>query len=122
MGRGGYRPGSGPQKGTKYKPRVLKTNKKAIPKGKASKKPDIPKDIQNDAAAENLTPLDYMLKVMNDKNTDPVRRDRMAVAAAPFVHPRKGEGAGKKEEKEGRAKAAGAGRFAAGRPPISLVK
>ena len=36
--------------------------------------------------------------------------------------PTYGEGAGKKEEKSERAKQAGAGKFAAGRPPLSVVK
>ncbi|MFA6336145.1 MAG: hypothetical protein WCX48_11470, partial [Bacteroidales bacterium] len=49
-------------------------------------------------------------------------RARMAVAAAPFIHARKGEGVGKKEEKSDKAKNAGAGKFAPGRPPIALVK
>lgn len=35
-----------------------------------------------------LTPLAYMLGVVNDCNADPVRRDRMAIAAAQYVHPR----------------------------------
>lgn len=82
----------------------------------------MPPDVSAEAAAENLTPLEYMLKIMNDKTiTDTARRDRMAVAAAPFCHPRKGEGAGKKEEKEGKAKAAGQGKFAASAPPVLKV-
>ena len=35
-----------------------------------------------------MTPLQYMLSVMRDKKADDVRRDRMAIAAAPFVHGR----------------------------------
>ena len=42
------------------------------------------------------TPLDYMLSVINDKTADVSRRDRMAVAAAPFVHP-KADDIGKKQ-------------------------
>ena len=106
--RGGYRPGAGRPKGTKT------TEKHG--------KPGITSDVIEGAATENIDPLTYMLKVMNDQRADKYRRDRMAVAAAPFVHRRKGEGAGKKEEKEGRAKAAGSGKFSPGRPPISLVK
>jgi hypothetical protein len=74
------------------------------------------------AAAENLTPLDYMLKVMNDPAAEKERRDRMAIAAAPFVHTRPGEGKGKKDEKEERARAAGSGKFAAGAAPLKVVK
>lgn len=40
------------------------------------------------AATKKRTPLDYMLSVMNDAEADPVRRDRMAQAAAPYVHPK----------------------------------
>jgi phage terminase small subunit len=122
MARGGYRSGSGPQKGTKYRPRSAKTKTKAAKIPRKPKKDKIPEDIKTAAADENLTPLDYMLKVMNDALAENERRDRMAIAAAPFVHPRKGEGAGKKEGREDKAKAAGAGRFSAGPSPLSLVK
>jgi len=114
MARGGYRPNSGPAKGTKYKPRgTAKTPKK--------KQSGIPEDILAEAAAVNMTPLAYMLKVMMDVDADPARRDRMAVAAAPFVHPKAGE-SGKKDEKNERAKSAGQGKFKAGRAPLALVK
>ena len=73
-------------------------------------------------AGEILTPLDYMLKVMNDPNEDNELRARMATAAAPYCHQRKGEGAGKKEEKSDRAKSAGAGKFSTGRAPLAVVK
>jgi hypothetical protein len=63
------------------------------------------------------TPLEFMLRIMNDPNEPEEFRARMACAAAPFMHPRKGEGAGKKEEKNVRAKTAGAGRFRASAPP-----
>ena len=70
-----------------------------------------------------LTPLEYMLNIMNDPNEkDKSRKDRMAVSAAPFVHPRKGEGDGKKNDKDEKARSASLGKFAAGRPPIALVK
>lgn len=78
----------------------------------------------SDEVPENLDPLSYMLKVMNDPTEkDTARKDRMAMAAAPFCHPRKGEsGTGKKEEQADRAKTAGKGRFAPSRPPVALVK
>lgn len=115
--RGGYRPGSGPAKGTKYKAKGIKKEPKKQRSG-------IPEDIIAEAAAENMTPLAYMLKVMNDPNEkDNARKDRMATAAAPYCHPRKGEaGTGKKDEQADKAKIAGAGRFAPSRQPIALVK
>jgi phage terminase small subunit len=109
MARGGYRPNSGPVKGTKYAPRGSRKPKES--------RGGIPEGIKADAAAENLDPLTYMLKIMNDPDAAQDRRDRMAVAAAPFVHARKGEGFGKKDEKAERAKAAGEGRFRCSAPP-----
>ena len=38
--------------------------------------------------AAGVTPLEYMLAVMRDPSVDADRRDRMAAAAAPFLHPR----------------------------------
>lgn len=39
-------------------------------------------------AASGLTPLDWMLSVLRDPLIDYDRRDDMAKAAAPYVHPR----------------------------------
>jgi len=64
-----------------------------------------------------------MLKVMNDPTENPDMRERMAVAAAPYRHARKGEGQGKKEDLADRAKQAWAGKFAPSAPPIlKMVK
>jgi hypothetical protein len=38
--------------------------------------------------ASGLAPLDYMLAVMRDEDAEAWRRDEMAKAAAPYVHPR----------------------------------
>src|SRR5689334_15893679 len=52
-------------------------------------------------ASGRLSPLDYMLAVMNDPDADPARRDRMAIAAAPYVHVRAADAKpGKKEAAE----------------------
>lgn len=77
--------------------------------------------ITENAAAENMTPLEYMLKVMNDPQAEKDRRDKMAIAAAPFIHPRKGEG-NAKDDKADRAKAAAAGKYAPGKAPLKVVK
>lgn len=72
---------------------------------------------------EKLEPLEYALRVMNDPKEPKDRRDRLCIAAMPFLHPRKGEaGTGKKDEQAARAKIAGAGRFASGRAPLKMVK
>jgi len=38
--------------------------------------------------ASGLAPLDHMLAVMRDETAEPARRDEMAKAAAPYVHPK----------------------------------
>lgn len=90
MARGGYRANAGrPPNGGR---------KKALVEAKKA------------SADLKLSPLEYMLKVMNDDSADAMRRDRMAVAAAPFVHAKPGEKAlGKKEAAEEAGKTAGAG-------------
>lgn len=69
---GGYRPGAG-------RPKKIKVD--GMDDIKVSEK-----DVQTLARLAGLTPLEYMLAVMNDDNVDPNRRDRMAIAAAPFIH------------------------------------
>ena len=97
MARGGYRPGAGRPTGTKRK-------------AKPVAQPTVPPDIVSAAAKADLTPLDYMLKVMRSSDVDDVRRDRMAIAAAPFCHHRVADNrTGKKDEKEAAAKTAGQG-------------
>ena len=38
-------------------------------------------------ALENDLPLDHMLRTMRDPTVEPHRRDTMAKAAAPYIHP-----------------------------------
>jgi phage terminase small subunit len=114
MARGGYRPGGG------------------RPPGARNKKPS--KARQRQAAAQALpiaeaeetvrqrTPLNYMLGVMRDPAADPLRRDRMAIAAAPFVHKRTADAPeGAKAAAAKRAKALSTGRFATPPTPLRLV-
>lgn len=46
------------------------------------------REIADAAASAGEMPLEYMLRVMRDPAADYDRRDKMAVAAAPFVHAR----------------------------------
>lgn len=39
-------------------------------------------------AGAGETPLEYMLRVMRDAQQPDERRDRMAMGAAPYMHPR----------------------------------
>ena len=54
-------------------------------KGVANKRT---REIADAAVREGLTPLEYMLAVLRDESVEPDRRDRMATAAAPYIHPR----------------------------------
>jgi hypothetical protein len=67
MGRGGARPGAGRKPGT------------------ATRRT---REIAERAMIEGETPLEYMLRVMRDPAVDHERRDEMARAAAPYIHPR----------------------------------
>jgi phage terminase small subunit len=127
MPRGGSRPGAGRPKGAAA--RAKNADKVPVPPV-----PKVaPKTIADDVAAtafvpnllaalgEGKTPLAYMLVVMNDDTAEKDRRDRMAVAAAPYVHAKQGE-SGKKDAKQDAAKKAGAGKFAATPTPLRMVK
>jgi hypothetical protein len=83
----------------------------------------LPTDILDGAAAQNITPLAYMLEVMNNPKAPIDTRCRMAGMAAPYCHPRKGyEGDGLKQQRADKAVEAGKGRFAPSRQPLALVK
>jgi hypothetical protein len=54
-------------------------------------------------------PLDYMLAVIRDPNAGTARRDKLAIAAAPYCHPRVAEATrGKKDLQADAAATAGA--------------
>jgi len=131
MARGGARPNSGPAKGTKYRKRQPKADRLAE---KMIKKQQKPKGIKKEPGIESegeiklksgyKTPLQYMLDVMNDNSeTDNARRDRMAQAAAPYMHSRRGEKSSKKDDRNKRAKDASKGKFSPSAPPrLKAVK
>jgi hypothetical protein len=57
-----------------------------------------------------LMPLDYMLGVIRDTTATQDRRDRMAIAAAPYCHPRMADAVkGKKDQQAEAAATAGVG-------------
>jgi hypothetical protein len=45
-------------------------------------------ELQAEVAKSGKTPLEHMLAVLHDESADKDRRDRMAVAAAPYIHPK----------------------------------
>ncbi|MCU0943548.1 MAG: hypothetical protein MUE35_13480 [Hydrogenophaga sp.] len=112
MARGGYRPGAGRPKGSK--------SKVAAPVDLAAAQAPADAPDKTDDLTD-ASPLDYLLSVMRDPKADPVRRDRAAIAAAPFLHPRKEPvGQGKKEAAEAAAKRAATGIFAPQAPPKAV--
>ena len=98
MARGGYRPGAG------------------RPRKEAGKAPVVKDEADAEKPRKSLgglSPLEYMLTVMNDRLVDDARRDKMAIAAAPYVHGRADAVApGKKEQKQEAAEKVAAGKFA----------
>jgi len=110
MARGGFRVGAGRPKGSKGGQR------------QPPKVDGIPVEVIVSAKIEGVTPLEYMLKVMNNPEADQARRDRMAMAAAPFVHPRVADNRfGKKDGDAAAAEEAAAGKFAPPKAPKLVV-
>lgn len=127
MPRGGPRPGAGRPKGSTSKGKKASAPKAGAKKTKvkASRQVSVvppgqpPKDdvLEGEVLPAKMTPLEYMLHVMNNPHAEGERRDRMAVAAAPYVHGKMGE-QGKKAAKDAAAAAVGGGsRFASAPPP-----
>jgi len=58
-----------------------------------------------------MLPLDYLLTVINDATVPAERRDRIAIAAAPYCHPRlvEPQRVGKKDQQSEAAEMAGVG-------------
>jgi hypothetical protein len=67
MPKGGSRVGAGRKPGSKERVRTGK-------------------ELVREFAKKKQLPLHYMLKIMNDPGQDQMRRDQMAVAAAPYCH------------------------------------
>lgn len=109
MARGGARPGAGrPRKGSVAPAKATK----AKPSG----------TVAHERIPKGTSPLEYMLSVMLDSDADPLRRDRMAMAAAPFVHIRAADAKPtEKDVQAEKAKSAGLGKFASAAAPLKLV-
>ncbi len=105
MARGGFRPGAG--------------RPKTASSGSSKNEDGFPSDIVRAAEKSEMSPLDYMLNVMRNDQADQARRDRMAIAAAPFVHARADVATdGKKAQRQANAEqAASSGKFAASPAP-----
>lgn len=82
-----------------------------------------PQPLPPDAEVEigNMTPLEYALQVMNDPREPKERRDRLCVAAMPFVHTKKGESGKRESTKDDATRAATSGKFATPNAPKLAV-
>lgn len=73
---------------------------------------------------EQQTPLEFLLSVMNDPSQPARRRDKCAIAAAPYIHPRVVTDNAKLGIKERRQIAAEEalrnGKFASADPPLAV--
>ena len=72
--RGGRRRGAGRKKGSPNK------RKRTLASAQA--------EVALAAAQEGTTPLAHMLSVLNNPNAPEARKDQMAAAAAPYMHPK----------------------------------
>ena len=79
MARGGARPGAGRKRGFEVQIRD---------RIKAEAAEEAIKEVVREVRKKGDTPLEYMLNVMRDETVDSKRRDAMASAAAPYLHPR----------------------------------
>lgn len=126
MPRGGYRPGAGRPRGAKNKKPAKNNNKNKIEtenNTETENSIEVSGEIEKQAEHYGITPLEYMLQVINDPKADVDLKARLAIAAAPFVHRKKQEfKMGKKDEQSEKAKKAGSGRFAKGNAPLQMVK
>ena len=82
----------------------------------SGRKPQPKEDKQTIATGGNMTPLEFLLSVMNDNGIEDRLRIDAAKTAAQYCHLKKGDG-GVKDEKAEKAKAAAAGKFSASAPP-----
>jgi len=152
MARGGFRPGAGRKKGSGKKaevkslPLLAKAEEIAafysglMEKARAGQKMTADDRKQLNALLQDMTLIhgglevapvteadetkdakEYLEKLLVS-NIDKKTKIQVANILLPFQHPRLGEGKGKKEDKEDRAKRAAGGKFAAGKPPLALVK
>jgi hypothetical protein len=119
MAKGGYRPGAGRPKKV-----AEKVTERAIAAVLANASyPEVATNVEVPEAVggERLTPLEFMLRVMNDPTQPEARRDRLAIAAAPFMHPRREPvGQGKRDKAKEDAERA-ADLFKPGRSPLKAV-
>jgi hypothetical protein len=82
-------------------------------------------EVSGKTKAEEISNTDakvFLEGLLINPVVDQKTKIQIANILIPYQHARKGETIGKKDEKSEKAKTAGNGRFAAGKPPLALVK
>jgi hypothetical protein len=74
-------------------------------KGQRKSQPRLSQPMLTQAQRLGVTPLEYMLAVIRDPSIDAARRDRLAIAAAPYCHARLAEKTKKTVDAEAAARA-----------------
>jgi hypothetical protein len=72
----------------------------------------LPQDVATAAETKGISPLQYLLRVLNNPRASARRRDRAAVVAARYLHSRPGDSIGKKRQLLEAARAAGGAEWA----------
>ena len=110
MAKGGYRPGAGRPRGSTTAGKKVKAAEKAL-------------QAAPQGSHRFETALDFAMAAINGEvEADMDGKIRLAIAAMPFQHPKKeATAAGKKEQREEKAKAAASGKFAPPAPPKLVV-
>jgi phage terminase small subunit len=80
---------------------------------------EVPDDVL--VFAEFDDPRDFLVAVMNEQAAEPRLRVDAAKALMPYIHGKVAD-QGKKEARQDAAKEVGKGRYAQGKPPLSVVK
>ena len=92
---------------------------------KAAGKVNSPNDAEGGEEAlvfaEFEDPRDFLVAVMNEQAAEPRLRVDAAKALMPYTHGKVAD-QGKKEARQDAAKEVGRGRYAQGKPPLSVVK
>src|SRR6185437_16385924 len=114
MPRGGRRPGTGGARPGAGRPRKH-PKPEPVSAAQPRQTPEVETPPEPVAPSPTDQPLDYLLKVMRDPNSNAEMRMRAAATAAPYVHAKVGE-QGKKDQKNEAAKKV-ASRFASPAPP-----
>lgn len=76
-----------------------------------------PKEKPETVEVDGRDPLEFLLDVMQGKIVPTAEQLKAAQTAAQYMHAKKGESSGKKEEAAEKQKAAASGRFGMREPP-----